>query len=396
MITGPEIIPQLHQISDHERRGNAEIIAVLGIARSVVDQRPKMEETIKDVNIKSTMRPVSPLEVANKYPQTEESARTVLSSRRAIAEIITNPTTNNRLLVVVGPCSIHDPEAALEYAKWLQPLRIMYADRLEIVMRTYVEKPRTTIGWEGFVEDPHLDKSYDKDAGLLKSRKLLLAITELGIPVTMELLNTATPQYLDELISWGAIGARTVESQLHRKLASGVSFPVGFKNGTGGGIDIMINAIKAAQHSHHMDGIDRLGSAARIETKGNKLLHAILRGGGGKPNYLKQDIQEVTQQMTKQGLVPAVMVDCSHVNSNSDFTQQPAVAEAVAQQVADGNSYIIGAMIESNLVPGRQDVAEGRELLYGQSITDSCVGLTETQAMLEMLADSVTARRKNR
>lgn len=396
MIVGPETMPQLHEISEHEQRGNAEIIAMLGIARNVVDQRPKMEETINDVNIESAMRPIPPLEVANKFPQTVESAQTVLSSRRAIAEIITHPAADNRLLVVVGPCSVHDPEAALEYARWLKPMREEYGDRLELVMRTYLEKPRTTIGWEGFVEDPHLDGTHDKNTGLLESRKLLLAITEMGVPVTMELLNTATPQYLDELISWGAIGARTVESPLHRKLASGVSFPVGFKNGTGGGIDIMINAIIAARHPQYINGIDRLGSAAQFKTKGNKVLHVILRGGGGKPNYSEQAIQQVTRMMIERDLTPAIMIDCSHVNSNSDFTQQPMVAESVAEQVADGNQYIIGAMIESNLVPGRQDVVPGKELLYGQSITDSCVGLTETEAMLETLADAVTARRNHR
>jgi 3-deoxy-7-phosphoheptulonate synthase len=358
------------------------IISKLGRATvAAPNKEPKISE-VKDINIDSEERIISPHEITTEFPQSKDSAETVLGSRQRIREIISNPTTSSRLLVIVGPCSIHDTKAALEYAHWLKPLQEQYSDSLEIVMRTYLEKPRTTIGWEGFIEDPDFDKTYNKDKGLRNARKLLLDITELGLPASTELLNTATPQYLDDLISWGAIGARTVESQLHRKLASGVSFPVGFKNGTGGGVQIAADAIETAKHPHVMDGINNAGMYYRFKTKGNEFGHMILRGGSRGPNYSKENIEKAIQILEKDGLTPAIMVDASHKNSGSDHRKQIAVVQSVAEQISEGNQNIVGLMIESNLVEGRQDKA----IEYGKSVTDECAGLEQTEAMLDIAA----------
>lgn len=396
-LTLHEAEPQLRPLTQQERDGDQSIVAMMGTARAIHEMRPQMDDTLSNQNIESEMPLPSPLEVATRYPQTPESARTILKGRRQAAEIIQNPSKNSKLLVVVGPCSIHDPESALEYAAELKTMADDYEDELVIIMRTYFEKPRTILGWEGFLEDPHLDKSYDKETGLYEARKLLIGISgEVGLPTATEFLNIETPQFIDDVIAWAAIGARNSESQPHRKMASGLSAPTGLKNGTGGSTDLMLDGIEAASHPHFMNGINKLGMTTRYKTRGNPNVHAIMRGGGGQPNYSEEHTQQLKADMLKRGLNPAIMIDCSHVNSGKDYTRQASVAEDVAQQVANGETAIIGVMIESNLVAGAQKIKPTNELIYGQSVTDECVGLIETKDMLDTLAHSVKDRRKSR
>lgn len=333
----------------------------------------------------------SPAQILSDIPQSEASAETVLLARENIKNIVN--LDDDRLLVIVGPCSIHDTKAALEYANWLKTMREKYSTDLEIVMRTYLEKPRTTIGWKGIVNDPHMDDSFDIEAGLRISRDLLQKITSMGVPASTELLDLRTPQYTSDLISWGAIGARTVESQSHRELTSGVSFPVGFKNGTGGNIQIAIDAMHAASTEHNFIGIDMDGQTAIIKTKGNKDTHIILRGSTRGPNYDQETVTQVTQQLEKSGQNQSIMIDCSHANSNKDHNNQPVVAKDVANQIISGNKNITGVMIESNLVEGNQKLVPGKELVYGQSITDACVNLQTTEEMLDVLANAIKQRR---
>lgn len=359
------------------------------------------KEQVQDFELKDKriirLTPIySPAEVVEKIPQTSESAKTVKEGRDKIVKITDNEPTDDRLLVIIGPCSIHDPAAALEYADWVKEKRETHKDDLEIVMRTYLEKPRTTTGWKGLINDPHMDGSFAMNEGLVIARDLLHEITKKGVPLATELLDTSTPQYLDDMISYGAIGARTTESQLHRQLASGTSFPVGFKNGTGGSIDIAINAIKSAGAPHSFIGIDKDGTASIVETAGNQDCHIILRGSSTGPNYDAESVRKTSDKLSAAGLTPAIIIDVSHANSRKDYLTQYLAAQDIGRQLAKGNTDIRGVMIESNLEEGAQD-AKGKsldELVYGQSITDACVGLGDSGMMLDSLAESVRHRRK--
>lgn len=377
----------------HEIRKKT-IIDDEGIRASTLDGHSlsMREYILTDNRIEGILPLSSPKQVINETPQSEKSAETVVKSRQAIEEIVGPWTKSKKLLVVVGPCSIHDADVALEYAKWLKKQRDKYSDQLEIVMRTYLEKPRTTIGWKGIINDPNLDGTFDVDKGMKLARRLLHEITELGQPVSYELLSARTPQYIADLISWGAIGARTTESQLHRELVSGISFPVGYKNGTSGNIQIVIDAIVASRAKHIFMGIDLDGRTAVVKTTGNPYCHAVLRGGDKGPNYDSKSVKDVTDKLKGAGLNTSVMIDCSHANSHKDYRKQEAVLNDVAKQVAEGNRDICGVMIESNLVEGAQKLVDKDKLVYGQSITDGCVGLDTTARMLETLAKAADAR----
>lgn len=346
---------------------------------------------LTDYRVEDILPLSSPNQILAELPQSAASAKTVRDSREAIKKII--HSHDDRLLVIVGPCSIHDEAAALEYAEWLNGQRKKYKAGLELVMRTYLEKPRTTIGWKGVINDPHLDYSYDMETGLRTARRLLLKITSLGVPVSTELLDLRTPQYTSDLISWGAIGARTIESQLHRELASGVSYPVGFKNGTSGDIQTAVDAMASSATKHSFIGIDMQGQTALIKTIGNHDTHLILRGGRGKPNYDATSLSKAMDLLRKSKQNIRVMIDCSHANSSKDYKNQPHVASDIADQIKSGNKNICGVMIESNLVAGNQKISEN--LTYGQSITDACAGLDATEQMLRILAKAVQTRSKN-
>jgi len=303
---------------------------------------------------------------------------------------------DDRLLVVIGPCSIHDPAAALDYARRLKVLRDKYADTLEIVMRVYFEKPRTTVGWKGLINDPYLDESYRIDEGLRIARQLLIEIGRVGLPAGSEFLDTISPQYIGDLISWGAIGARTTESQVHRELASGISAPIGFKNGTDGNIKIATDAIQAASRGHHFLSVHKNGQVAIVQTKGNKDCHVILRGGKA-PNYDAVSVAAACKELEAAKLPATLMVDCSHANSSKQHERQVDVARDIATQVAGGSRQIFGLMVESAIVPGAQKFTPGKDdvtkLAYGQSITDACIGWDDSQTVLEVLSDAVKARR---
>ncbi|GJG98798.1 3-deoxy-7-phosphoheptulonate synthase [Cupriavidus pauculus] len=303
---------------------------------------------------------------------------------------------DDRLLVIMGPCSIHDPQAALEYARRLLAQRQRYADSLEIVMRVYFEKPRTTVGWKGLINDPYLDESYRIDEGLRIARSLLLDINRLGLPAAGEFLDVISPQYIGDLICWGAIGARTTESQVHRELASGISAPIGFKNGTDGNTKIAIDAIQAASRAHHFLGVHKNGQVATVHTKGNPDCHIILRGGKA-PNYDAESVGKACGELEAAGLRNALMVDCSHANSSKQHQRQIDVARDVAQQVGGGSRSIFGVMVESNLLAGAQKFTPGEHqpaaLTYGQSITDACIGWDDSEAVLDTLSQAVLARR---
>jgi 3-deoxy-7-phosphoheptulonate synthase len=299
---------------------------------------------------------------------------------------------DDRLLVVIGPCSIHDPTAALEYARRLLAERQRHAATLEIVMRVYFEKPRTTVGWKGLINDPGLDGSFDINKGLRLSRNVLSAINNLGLPAATEFLDMTTPQYIADLVAWAAIGARTTESQIHRELASGLSCPVGFKNGTDGNVRIAADAVKSASHPHHFMAVTKRGRSAIASTAGNEDCHIILRGGS-KPNYDAQSVAAACNELARSGVAPRLMVDASHANSSKKPENQPQVAADIARQIAGGEGRIMGVMIESNLVAGRQDVMPGKPLAYGQSITDGCIDWATTKTVLERLADAVEIRR---
>ena len=345
-----------------------------------------------DVRISEIWSLISP-EVASRNLHVNDHDAAFVTRARAEAEAIIH-RRDGRLLVVVGPCSIHDEKSATEYATLLKEEMPQYQDALHIVMRVYFEKPRTTVGWKGYINDPGLDESFDINRGLQLARRLLLSLAAMGLPAGTEFLDVISPQYIADLICWGAIGARTVESQVHRELASGMSMPIGFKNGTGGGLGIAIDAIRAARGQHHFLGVTKQGVAAIVKTTGNEACHIILRGGRNGPNYGPESIAETTALLEKAGLTPSVMIDCSHGNSNKDHRNQPKVAADIASQIRAGNHAITGVMIESHLVEGRQDVILGQNLRYGQSITDACIGWEDTKAILANLADSVRDRRK--
>ena len=316
----------------------------------------------------------------------------VTRSRQASEDI--HKGRSDRLLVIVGPCSIHDSRSALEYAGKLKVARDSHAADLEVVMRVYFEKPRTTVGWKGFIHDPHLDESCDINHGLREARQLLVQIAQMGVPAGTEFLDTITPQYIADVVAWGAIGARTTESQVHRQLASGLSMPVGFKNGTDGNVQIALDAIAAAAGRHVFLSVTKHGTAAIVQTRGNDACHLILRGGKAAPNYDAGSVDNAIGQLNARGLPPYLMVDCSHGNSLKDYNRQPLVARDIAQQIAAGRRGVAGVMIESHLVAGRQDVVPGQPPTYGQSITDACVSWETTEAMLDELAEAVRARRR--
>ncbi|MBW4520778.1 MAG: 3-deoxy-7-phosphoheptulonate synthase [Scytolyngbya sp. HA4215-MV1] len=345
-----------------------------------------------DLHIVETRPLLSPAFIHSDFPITETAATLVTETRDRIRNILQG--VDQRLLVIVGPCSIHDVDAAYEYGEKLVKLRTELADQLEIVMRVYFEKPRTTTGWKGLINDPHLDGSYDINTGLRLARKLLLDLTHLGLPAATELLDPIIPQYIADVIAWTAIGARTTESQIHREMTSGLSMPVGFKNGTDGGCRIAINAMLAAKHPHHFLGINTHGLASIVATTGNPDTHLVLRGGKHGPNYDSTHVEKAVKELREHGLNHRVMVDCSHGNSAKDYTRQTVVLEDVANQMRANSPYIMGVMIESHLVPGNQSLPEDlSQLVYGQSITDACVDFTTTTGMLRNLASAVSASR---
>ncbi|UJF23706.1 3-deoxy-7-phosphoheptulonate synthase AroG [Suttonella sp. R2A3] len=342
-----------------------------------------------DVRIKDIKQLLPPVALMEKFPLTAEAVETTYRTRRSIHNMLRDD--DSRLLVIVGPCSIHDIRAALEYAERLLPLREQYQDQLEIVMRVYFEKPRTTVGWKGLLNDPHLNDTYAINDGLRMARKLLLDLNEQGMPVAVEYLDMITPQYIADLVAWGAIGARTTESQVHRQLASGLSCPVGFKNGTNGNVQIAIDAIGSANAPHSFLSVTKFGHSAIVETTGNEDAHIILRGGR-EPNYSAQDVADVEAQLAKSGLAEKIMIDFSHANSLKDHRKQKNVAEDVCTQIEAGNQSIFGVMVESHLVEGNQKLVDGKAATYGQSITDACIGWDETVIMLERLAKASKAR----
>ena len=338
-----------------------------------------------DVKIREVKELLPPIAHLYELPISDAAADLVHQTRQEIADLVHG--RDKRLLLIIGPCSIHDPEAALEYARKLLPLRKKYEKELLIVMRVYFEKPRTTVGWKGLINDPHLDGTFDINFGLRQARRLLLALNDMGMPASTEFLDMITPQYYADLIAWGAIGARTTESQVHRELASGLSCPVGFKNGTDGNLKIAIDAIGAASHPHHFLSVTKAGHSAIVHTAGNADCHVILRGGK-EPNYDSGHVKAAAEELTKAGVTPKLMVDCSHANSRKDYTRQMEVAQDVAQQLRDGENNIMGLMVESHLVAGRQDKPE----VYGQSITDACIGWDATEEMLALLAEANRSR----
>ena len=344
-----------------------------------------------DVRIKWTKVVLPPIFLEEEMPMTERASSTIFQARMEISRILQG--RDCRLLVVVGPCSIHDTKAAREYATLLKAVIDDLSTDLRIVMRVYFEKPRTTIGWKGLINDPHLDQSFKINDGLRSARHLLLNLAEMGVPAGTEFLDMIIPQYLASLVSWGAIGARTTESQVHRELVSGLSCPVGFKNATSGDVQIAIQAVRSAAHPHTFLGHTKHGQSAIFVTSGNPECHVILRGGRIKANYDSASIGVACDLLQKADLSPHVMIDCSHANSHKDHTKQPAVCRDVIGQIADGDTRIMGVMLESNLVAGAQELVKGKPLIYGQSITDACIGWDETVQLLRELAAAVRSGR---
>jgi len=349
-----------------------------------------MTKKTDDLRIGAIDAVTAPAQLQEDLPITTAIAQIVRDTRRAVHEML--HADDDRLLVVVGPCSIHDPNAALEYASLLKPLRDELSDDLLIVMRVYFEKPRTTVGWKGLINDPDLNESFHINKGLRIARKLLLDLNEMGVPAGTEFLDLITPQYIADLLSWGAIGARTTESQVHRELASGLSVPVGFKNGTGGNLKIAVDAIGSSRRGHHFLSFNKMGQSAIFSTTGNEDCHVILRGGK-EPNFAAPHVEQATGELDKAGLPAKIMIDFSHANSHKQHHEQIDVGHDVAAQIGGGDGRIMGVMIESHLVAGRQDVVAGEDLVYGQSITDACLGWDKTEPMLRDLAAAVRARR---
>ncbi|OUS26617.1 3-deoxy-7-phosphoheptulonate synthase [Thalassotalea sp. 42_200_T64] len=344
-----------------------------------------------DVRINQLKELLPPIALLERYRNNEKTSQSVFAGRQAISDIINDK--DERLVVVIGPCSIHDPIAAVEYGSRLNKLRRKYKDSLEIVMRVYFEKPRTTVGWKGLINDPHLDGSFQINEGLRIGRKLLLDLNDMGLPTAGEYLDMITPQYMADLMCWGAIGARTTESQVHRELASGLSCPVGFKNGTDGTIKVAIDAIGAASAPHHFLSVTKLGHSAIVETKGNPDCHIILRGGK-EPNYSKPHVDAISEQLASANLAAKIMVDFSHANSSKKFENQMLVCDDVCSQMSKGNQSIFGVMVESHLVEGRQDIVDNKIETYGQSITDACIGWQDTEVLLEKLSQASIKRMK--
>lgn len=347
-----------------------------------------------DLRVESIRPLLPPAIVIEEVPAEGDSHERVSQSRQEAARIIGG--TDPRLVVVVGPCSVHDPKAALEYAGHLKGAAERFRDSLLIIMRTYFEKPRTTVGWKGLINDPYLDESYQINRGLTIARTLVRDVVATGLPAGLEYLDPLTPQYMADLISWGAIGARTTESQVHRQMASGLSMPVGFKNGTSGtkhSIQIAIDAVRSAAHPHRFLGMTKQGVCAIVATTGNPHCHLILRGGIDGPNYDEQQVKQVISRVEQAGLLPRLMVDCSHGNSEKDYKRQPVVAEHLAKQVRDGQTGIAGVMLESFLVEGNQKSRPGDALVYGQSITDGCMDFPTTEKVLQELDRAVRSAR---
>ena len=344
-----------------------------------------------DLRIKEIKELIPPSQILSDLPCTEAVSHTVHDARQSIHRILHG--MDDRLIVIIGPCSIHDPQAAIEYAQRLKAQREAHRADLEIVMRVYFEKPRTTVGWKGLINDPDLDGSFRINQGLQTARRLLLAINELGLPAGCEYLDMITPQYLADLVSWGAIGARTTESQVHRELASGLSCPVGFKNGTDGNVRIAVDAIKAASQPHHFLSVTKAGHSAIVSTRGNEDCHVILRGGA-RPNYDAASVAQSCADLAKAGLAQRLMIDASHANSSKDPQRQTIVCADIAAQLGAGDDRIVGVMIESHLVGGRQDLVAGKPLTYGQSITDGCLAWDTSVEALDGLAQGVRERRR--
>ncbi len=344
-----------------------------------------------DLRIAALNPLIPPAILMEEIPITDRGSETVATARQAVSRSLRGE--DHRLVVVVGPCSIHDPEAAHEYADRLAKQAKRLADELLIVMRVYFEKPRTSLGWKGLINDPFIDGSFKINKGLRIARGLLCELADMGLPAGCEFLDTIMPQFLADLVSWGAIGARTTESQVHRELASGMSCPIGFKNATNGNVQVAVDAIEAARHPHHFLSVTKQSVAAIVSTRGNDDCHVILRGGSDKPNYDAASLAETHELLKRKGLHTRLMVDCSHGNSEKNAASQPAVAEALTREIsARKQSKIFGVMIESNLVEGHQKVIEGQPLVYGQSITDACLGWDSTVALLETLAGAIAKR----
>ncbi|BBL26481.1 3-deoxy-7-phosphoheptulonate synthase [Comamonas terrigena] len=362
--------------------------------RKAVPASPKLttldKTRVDDTRIKIVRPLLTPALLEEWLPITEQAYALVESSRAAISRVLHGQ--DDRLVVVVGPCSIHDHDQAMDYARQLKVHADALQDDLLIVMRVYFEKPRTTVGWKGYINDPHRDGSFAVNEGLEMARRLLLDVLELGLPAGTEFLDLLSPQFISDLVSWGAIGARTTESQSHRQLASGLSCPVGFKNGTDGGVKVASDAMLAAASSHAFMGITKMGQSAIFETRGNQDCHIILRGGKA-PNYDAAHVQAACELLEKSGLRPQVMVDLSHANSSKQHRRQIDVAANVAEQVAGGDARITGVMIESHIHEGRQDIVDGAELAYGVSLTDACISMEQTVPVLQQLAAAVRARR---
>ena len=343
-----------------------------------------------DLRINGIMEVVAPEQVRSEYPITDTAADTIYQTRKQIQDILEGK--DDRLLIIIGPCSIHDPQAARDYAQKLVEMKNALADDLLIVMRVYFEKPRTSVGWKGLINDPDLDDSFQINKGLRVARSLLVDLNDMGVPAATEFLDLITPQYIADLISWGAIGARTTESQVHRELASGLSCPVGFKNGTDGNLKTAIDAITAASHPHHFLSLTKSGHSAIFSTTGNKDCHIILRGGK-KPNYDAESVASAASDLSKSNLPEKLMIDVSHANSQKQYERQIVVGQDVANQIADGNKQIMGLMIESHINAGRQNVVANQPLAYGQSITDACIGWGDSTQLLKALATAVAQRR---
>ena len=351
-----------------------------------------MAERLEDRNVSAVIPLVPPRAVKEELPAAAAEAELVRATRAAIRDVL-HGRDRRRLVVVVGPCSIHDPEAALDYARRLAELARATREELVVVMRTYFEKPRTTIGWKGLINDPYLDGSCDVAAGLQLARRVLLDVNRLGLPCGSELLDPITPQYVADLLSWAAIGARTTESQTHREMASGLSMPVGFKNGTDGGVQVALDAMVSARHPHTFLGIDVDGVTSAIRTQGNPDRHVVLRGGRAQANHGPEDVRRAASLVAGEGVARPIMIDCSHGNSGKDPARQRRVAQEVLEQVSAGEDAVMGLLVESNLVAGRQDWKPGATLAYGVSITDPCLGWDDTAALVREAAAAVAARR---
>jgi 3-deoxy-7-phosphoheptulonate synthase len=345
-----------------------------------------------DIHIDQVRPLLPPSILMEEIPATERQSEITASAREAAERIVLKK--DDRVLVIVGPCSVHDPRAGLEYAEKLKAVADRVSDDLLIIMRTYFEKPRTTVGWKGLINDPNLDGSFNINQGLRVARSFLRDVVDLGMPTGTEFLDPISPQFVADLVSWGAIGARTTESQVHRELGSGLSMPVGFKNGTGGNTQIAVDAVGSATSPHHFLSVTKQGLAAIVSTKGNKACHIILRGGATGPNYSSEHVKDTLEMLKKADLECGVMVDTSHANSQKDHNNQPKVAADLAAQIAGGEKGLIGVMIESHLSAGRQNKVDGEALKYGVSITDACISFDDTVPVLEQLARAVQTRRK--